>query len=117
MRSFILALAFIGIASVASAQSVDSIKQLTTFKVAADHDGLDTDGYRVYLNGGLWQTVPVASLVAGVVTFDFPTGLIKGTYVIYVEAFSTAGAASSTTVTLTVTSGNPTPPRNPRIVK
>jgi hypothetical protein len=117
MRKFLLALVFVAVASPLYAQSVDTIKQSTPFKVAADHDGADTDGFKMYLNGAVWQAKAVTDLVAGIIQFDLPVGLMKGVYVIYIEAYSTTGAGASTTVTLTVTTGNPAPPRNLRVVK
>ncbi len=117
MKRLLLAIAFVAFASPLYAQSVDTIKQSTAFKAAADHEGLDTIGFRIYLNGAVWQTKAVIDLVAGVITFDFPVGLVKGTYVIYVEAYDVEGAAASTTLTLTVTSGNPLPPGHLRIVR
>ncbi len=117
MKKWLLVLAFVTLASPLYAQSVDTIKQSTPFKVAADHDGADTDGFKLYLNDAVWQAKAVTDLVAGIIQFDLPVGLAKGVYVIYIEAYSTLGVAKSTTITLTVTTGNPSPPRNIRIVK
>lgn len=101
----------------ASAQVTDSIKQNTPFQVAADHDGLDTDSYRIYLNGTVWQTKLVTALVSGVITFDFPVGLAKGIDVIYIEAIGPGGVTGSDTLTLTVTPGQPKKPLNIRLIK
>lgn len=111
-------LAFMAVASSAHAQNVtDSVKQNTAFKVAADHDGLDTDSYKIYVNGAVFNTLPVTALVSGVITFDFPAGLVKGTYTIYIEAIGPGGVTASDTLTLTVTPGNPHKPLNIRVIK
>jgi hypothetical protein len=106
-------------ASRAQAQdTTDTIKQFTKFSVAADHDGANTDGYRLYLNGAVWQVLPVSALVGGTITFSqFGNGIVKGVYVFYVEAYNAEGVAVSYTLTLTVTTGNPTAPGKPRIIK
>lgn len=104
-------------ANTASAQVTDSVKQNASFKVAADHDGLDTDSYRIYVNGAVFNTLPETALVAGVITFSFPAGLVKGTYVIYIEAIGPGGVTASDTLTLTVTPGPPKKPLNIRVIK
>ncbi|SRR6266540_2441319 len=118
LTSLFIASLFALVAVPVFAQTSDSIKQNTAFTVAADHDGIDTTEYHLYQNGALVQTKAVSNLVLGTIAFDrYLAGLPKGTYVFYVEAFGPGGAASSVTLTLTVTPGNPKPPTNLRIIR
>lgn len=119
MKKLILVFAFtfMAFAPSAFAQVSDSVKQNTPFQAAADHDGLDTDSYRIYVNGAVFNTLPVTALTNGTITFDFPAGLTKGTYVLYVEAVGPGGVTGSDTLTLTVTPGQPKKPLNIRIIK
>jgi len=106
----LLTLALLLWAAPLAAQTTDTIVQNLRFQVAADHDGVNAEGIRLYQNGVVIQTKPVSAIVNGVITFDYPAGLPAGTYVFYAEAYSGTTAASSSTLTLTVTSPPPPPP-------
>lgn len=114
---FVIAIAVVGYAAPAAAQATDTIKQNTLFRVAADHDGVDTDSFRLYQNGVVVTTKPVTALAANAIVFDYLTGLPKGTYVFFIEAVGPGGVTGSDTLTLTVTPGAPKKPANIRIVK
>jgi hypothetical protein len=118
MKRYLLAILLLFVAAPLYAQTSDTIKQNTAFTVAADHDGIDTDEYRLYQNGVRVQTKAVSNLLVGTIAFDrYVAGLPKGTYVFYVEAVGPGGAGVSTTLTLTVTPGNPKPPTNLRLIR
>jgi hypothetical protein len=85
------------------------------FQVAADHDGIDTDKLTIYINGTLYASAPVSALTGGVITFNV-AGLAKGTYVIYIEASGEGGATPSDSITVQVTPGKPSKPRNIRVL-
>jgi hypothetical protein len=97
--------------------AADTIKQAQPFSFAFDHDGLDTDVYQVFVNGAAIATIPVSQLVNGSYSHAFPQGLPKGTYVLTAKAFGPGGEGASDPLSLSVTAGNPSAPRNPRIVK
>jgi hypothetical protein len=93
-----------------------AVQKAKAFHALADHDGIDTTGYRLYVNGAVEQTVPLSALVNGVVTFSVAAGLPVGTHVIYIEAFGEGGAEASTTLTLVVSPGKPKAPVNLRVL-
>lgn len=95
----------------------DAVKANAPFTFAFDHDGLDTDGYQLYINGAVVRTVGVAALVNGSVLIPFPAGLPKGTYTFEVHAYNAIGEGVGAQLTLSVTAGNPSNPKNPRIIK
>lgn len=117
----IVVLLLLGTASVAEAQTVCNtspcgIQANKPFQVAADHDGVETLAYRLYVNGTILQTLPVTALQTGVITFSVPS-LPRGTYVIYVEAIGDGGAASGSDLTLNATPGKPKAPTNTRTIQ
>lgn len=95
----------------------DSIKANASFHFAFDHDGIDTDSYSVKINTAVYTTVPVSQLVNGTVMVPFLQGLPKGTYQFQVVATGQGGTGVSDLFSLSVTAGNPSNPRNPRIIK
>ena len=96
----------------------DSIKKDQPFHVEANHDGIDTDSYTLFLNTAASSTVPVTVLSNGIVAFPrFNNGLPKGTYQIVVRATGQGGSTDSPNLALTVTAGNPSAPGQPRIIK
>lgn len=91
----------------------------STFKIAADHDGLNTTEYRLYRNGALSVTLPRTSLASGVIAFDQPSTLAAGSYVYYVEAKGDGGVAASVTYTVVIKALPPKPnaPTLPRLIR
>jgi hypothetical protein len=108
-------------ASNTSAQTVTcsvspcSIQTNKPFQAQADHDGIDTDSYRLYVNGQLIATLPVANLTGGVISFSL-SGLAKGTYTLFIEAAGEGGVTASDTLTVVATPGKPKKPLGIRIV-
>ena len=97
--------------------SSDSIRKDTPFSVEANHDGIDTSSYNILLNTALQGAQPFSALVNGIVSFNFPTGLPKGSYMVIVKALGPGGETSSPSLALSVTAGNPSAPGQPRIIK
>lgn len=105
-----------GIVAAAPQATADSIRRDTPFDVAADHDGVDTDAYEIRVNTALMGTLPVTALTNGTVMFPFNQGLPRGTYTITVTAVGPGGTGVSDPLSLSVTAGNPSNPRNIRKV-
>jgi len=98
--------------------ATDTLKQGQPFSFAFDHNGIDTDGYQIFINTAAVATIPVTALVNGTVTHPFPQGLQKGTYVFTATAFGPGGdSAQSLPLNLSVTAGNPSAPGQGRIIK
>lgn len=97
--------------------AADSVKQNTFFAVQADHDGVDTDVYEIYVNTQLRESKVAASLVNGTISFTFATGLPKGSYQLIIKARGEGGEGVSDPFSLSSTAGNPAAPRNVRVVK
>lgn len=95
----------------------DTIKANQPFALAWNHDGLDTDGYNVYINTALSASVPVSRLVNGTASTGYSTGLPKGTYTFEVEAFGPGGTGKSAPFVLSSTAGNPSAPGQIKIIK
>lgn len=113
---------FRGTARVATLGAVqaatETIKQNTPFHLAFNHDGIDTDGYTIYLNTAVSATKSITDLVNGTVTHFYSTGLTKGSYTFIVRAFGEGGSsADSLPLTASVTAGNPSAPGQVRIIK
>ena len=94
------------------------------FSVAANHNGVDTDTYKLTFNGNVIQTQPVSALVNGVITFPLPQGHpTAGTYQVIVTAVNVDidnSTAETPSVALTLTVRNrraaPGPTGPPRII-
>ena len=122
MKRILIAVALLlSFHSIASAQAVvcntsPCVVQLNKpFTAMADHDGVDTSIYRLYVNGQKVQEQPVTILANGVITFPPMSLTAKGDFIIYVEAVGDGGATSGSTLTLTVQPGKPKAPVNTRV--
>lgn len=91
------------------------IAKATPFTVSADHDGIDTVGYRLYVNGSSVQEKPASALSGGVISFADSDGLEKGTYTLHVAAYNDDGESKSLPFTLVITGTAPSAPVNLRI--
>jgi hypothetical protein len=60
------------------------------FSVSANHNGVNTTGYRLYMNSVVYLTQPVSALQNGVVTFAFPS-INRGTYSATITAVGDGG--------------------------
>jgi hypothetical protein len=97
--------------------TADSVKANQPFALAWDHDGIDTDSYAVLANTQQVASVPVSALANGTAQYSFTSGLAKGSYTFTVKAMGPGGEGLSSPLSLSVTAGNPSNPRNPRIIK
>lgn len=87
------------------------------FQVQADHDGVNTDGYRVIIDGvQVGADMPLSALVAGVVTSLQIAAPARGTHTVGLQAFNVDGSALSNLVALTTKKAPPGKPNNPRIL-
>lgn len=105
------------VVTLGAVQAADTLKQGQPFDLAWDHNGLDTDGYQVFINTALSATVGVAALVNGTAKQAYPSGLTKGTYTFVVKAYGPGGEGVSAPLTASVTAGNPSAPGQVRIIK
>jgi hypothetical protein len=96
-RLSILLAACVLIAGMASAQTPVPSPTPASTRLAFDHDGVNTDGYKLAIDGGV-STVVVAAcaVVASVRTCDVPfPALTPGAHSLVVLAFNAAGEAAS----------------------
>lgn len=91
------------------------IEKSTPFTVQADHAGVDTVGYRLYVDSAMVQEKPVSALSGGVISFADADGLPKGSYGLQVSAYNADGETKSDALTLVVTGTAPLAPINLRI--
>ena len=87
----------------------------TPFTVSADHSGVDTEFYRLYVDGNQEQEKPASALKDGVISFADADGLPKGSYSIEVAAVNADGETKSEPLTLVVQGVPPAAPVNLRI--
>jgi hypothetical protein len=95
------------------------------FSVQANHDAVETDGYRVRFGSTIVADVPTATVwTSGVVTVPFQAGVsTPGTFAVTLSAYNrdldgSIAETTSTAITLTVRSRRAPPGQvtNPRIV-
>lgn len=116
LRLIALVVAVWGQASPASAQT-STVEVGKAFRVSADHDGLNTAGYRVKLDGVAQSDVLMGTvLAAGVVTVPVNAITARGAHTAILCAFNADGVEScSTALALTATAPKPNAPTNPRL--
>ena len=115
---FVALVVLVALLSGPSAFAAETVAAGQPFSVAADHDGIETTSYKLYVNGVAVDTKDVTQLQSGVITFARPAAQ-AGTYVFYIEAIGPGGAQASSTLTVTVqppTPGKPGAPRNLRVI-
>lgn len=109
MRPLMLACVLVLVATVASAQVPSPTP--ANVKIGWDHDGFNTDGYALIVDGVRSVIVATCTGTAPVLvcTTPFPA-MTPGTHTLQVEAFNAAGAGISTplSVTVFVKPGDPT---------
>lgn len=94
MKSLLCALGFVLLAALpASAQTTCSVNCVLTagvpFTAAATHDGLNTTGYRVYIDTvKVGADLPLTALQSGTVTFGPFVAPARGTHTIQLSAFN-----------------------------
>ena len=79
------------------------------FSVTGLHDGLNTIGYRLLLNGTVAQERPASELQGGVIAFPFPAGLPKNTYLVSAVAYNDDGVSAPANLSLVITGTVPAP--------
>jgi hypothetical protein len=116
MKQIVFALALVlGLSSLAQAQTVCTsncvVLRDEPFSVAATHDAVETDGYRVRFNGTIVADVAAATVwTNGTVTVPFQTGwATAGNYSVTMAAYNrdidgSIAETVSTTLALTVRS-------------
>lgn len=85
------------------------------FRIAADHDGVDTDGYRLYVDGAqVGSDIPVSARVNGTLVVDVP-GLARGSHTLALGAFNEGGEGRSQPFTFEAVRRAPTAPTGLRL--
>lgn len=90
-----------------------------SYTLQADHDGSNTSGYRIYLDGvKVGNDVPVSALVLanGAITFVNMIAPAAGSHTIQIGAYNTTGESKSTALAFTTVVPPPAPPTNLRII-
>lgn len=94
-------IAALSIAGGATCSSGCVAKTRQAFTIAAAHNGLYADGYRLYVdsNDGRGYVrnadLPVTALQGGTASFAFSSGLNRGKYLFVVAAYNESGEARS----------------------
>jgi hypothetical protein len=91
----------------------------TPYSVAADHDGVNTEGFNLYLDTVKVGTVPVSALLTGVVTFKGLLGPAKGAHSLVMGAYNTDidGTVNEAQSTALAFSSKKVPPGKPSNVR
>jgi hypothetical protein len=85
-----------------------------TVKIGFDHDGINTDGYALIVDGTRATVTPTCAGTPRTCTIPFPA-LTPGTHTFVIAAFNAAGEATSTPVSWVVFV-KPGDPTNVRII-
>lgn len=95
IRLGLMVIAALLVAGVAQAQT--PVPSPTTQKLAFDHDGLNTDGYRLKIDAATATVItPTCAVVSSVRTCELPfPALTPGPHTLVLVAFNAAGEASS----------------------
>lgn len=114
-RLLIIATALLLTASAAQAQTQVEINK--PFSVQADHDGKDTAGYRVYIDGVKVGTdQPTSILAAGVLTVAMQGISARGDHQVQISAFNADFEVKSDPETFKVVFPQPMKPGGVRLV-
>lgn len=85
------------------------------FRVVATHDGVNTSGYRVYVDGAqVGKDVPVSALANGTITQDVP-GQVRGPHALVVGAFNADAESRSAPLAIVALVPPPRAPTNLQI--
>ena len=86
------------------------------YTLSADHDGVNTTSYRIYVDDvQVGADLPVASLANGTLTTTALPALTEGTHAIVLAAVGPGGETKSDPLAITVTVPAPSKPTNLRI--
>jgi hypothetical protein len=87
-----------------------------TFTLSADHDGVNTTAYRVYVDDAqVGPDIPVSALANGTVTTSPLPALAEGTHAVRLAAVGPGGETKSDPLSIVVTLPPPSKPTNLRI--
>lgn len=117
-RCAILVLAvLLALSSVAIAQDIQALEVGKTYRLAADHSGVNVTAFRVYVDGvKVGEDLPASALTAGVVTTSDLPGLTAGAHSLQLAAVNGDREAKSAPLAVTVEPKTPDAPTNLRLV-
>lgn len=112
MKLFRLSLALLLLTAASASAQTTSVEVNQPFRAVFTHDGVNTTGYRVYVDGvQVGPDAPVTVLAGGSVSLAVPSGVpAAGTHTLQAAAFNAAGETKSAALTFTVTDPPPPPP-------
>jgi hypothetical protein len=113
MRTILVILmGLLALAGPASAQTPDTVPAHQSFSVEFTHDGLNTTGYRVFVDGvKVGSDLPLSALTAGKVTASV-AGVPRGAHTVQVSAFNLDAEAKSAALPFTAVDPTPATPTN-----
>jgi hypothetical protein len=87
------------------------------FKIAADHDGVNTAGYRLYVDSAkVGVDIPLTALAAGTVTVDVPAIATRGAHALQLAAYNADAETKSDPVAFQAVLASPSKPKNIRLI-
>lgn len=90
-----------------------NIPQNVPYTVSFQHDGVFVQGYRLYVDDILVDTVPITFMPqSGIVRLDAPAVSILGPHTIVASAFNLSGEIKSDPITVTIVPPLPEKPMN-----
>jgi hypothetical protein len=116
MRRCLFALAILLVSPAAYAQAPPSVPLNQPFQLVADHDGVNTTGYRCFLDGvKVGADLPVPAGTVKTITCAFAALATAGAHTASVSAFNASGEGRLD-VAVNVPLPPPGKPSNPRIL-
>jgi hypothetical protein len=115
MKKLLFAAAFLLCASFASAQT-PTVPTGATYQVQATHDGINTVGYRLYVDAVQVVDVPVSVLAAGKVTITAPALTTRGAHTVVMSAYNADNESKSVPFAFTGVLPAPGAPGNITII-
>lgn len=106
----------LAVPKVSYTQTVPTVTVGQAFQVLADHDGANTAGFRLYLDGVKVGTDLPVSINAGVFSANVPAQTVRGDHTLVLGAFNADGEARSDPLVFKVVLPSPVKPGNLRLV-
>jgi hypothetical protein len=112
MKLFRLVLAVLLLTAASASAQTTTVEVNQPFRAVFTHDGVNTTGYRVFVdNVQVGPDAPASALTAGSVSLAVPSGVsMAGTHTLQAAAFNASGETKSAALTFTVTDPPPPPP-------
>ncbi len=116
MRKFGWLLGLLVLSATPAYSQATSVEVNQPVRVAFDHTGQHTSGFRIYQDATRVAEIPLSELQAGSVTTTVPAFTTRGPHVIGVSAYNADAESARATLDVTAVLPTPTVPTNLRIV-